>query len=123
MTSTLPAFDELKQLAATAPDELEMLRQRLVEEIICCAPEECQRRLRGLQFQIDMERRLAKNPLDACIRLSRMMHESFEQMRSTLGDLIELNTSAANSMLSLSPVETLCPSPESAKILPFRRRC
>ncbi|MNC67473.1 hypothetical protein D3C75_1179740 [compost metagenome] len=40
-----------------------------------------QRRLRGLQFRIDCQRRLAKNNLDSCIRIANMMHDSVYAMR------------------------------------------
>jgi hypothetical protein len=80
----LPSFDELKKLAETNPEQLEKLRAELIEDTISSAPQQYQRRLRGLQFQIDMERRRAKNPLSSCIRISKMMHDHLYQMRQTI---------------------------------------
>ena len=71
----LPSFDELMKLAQQDPDKLESLRQSWVEDIIESAPEVFQRRLRGLQFQIDMEREKASNPVSSCVKISQMMHE------------------------------------------------
>lgn len=80
----LPPFDELKNLADHNPDALEALRQHLIEKTINSAGEDFRRRLRGLQFQIDMERQRASNPLSACLRMSRMMHERLQQMADSL---------------------------------------
>ena len=65
----LPSFEELMDLALNEPDKLEKLRQIWVDETINNAPELFQRRLRGLQFQIDMEREKASNPVSACRRV------------------------------------------------------
>ena len=67
----LPSFDELKKLAEENPEELENLRKEMVQKTIDSAPEWQQRRLRGLQFQIDMEREKAKKPVNACIKISK----------------------------------------------------
>jgi len=71
----LPPYDELKHLADHHPQQLEHLRQQLIEQTIGQAPADIQRRLRGLQFRIDAERRRASNPLSACLRLSAMMND------------------------------------------------
>ena len=80
----MPPFEELMHLAKTNPDALEDLRHALVEETIMQAPEHYHRKLRGLQFQIDMERRRATNPMSACIRISKMMHEHLIKLKETL---------------------------------------
>lgn len=84
MLSTLPDFDVLATMAQKDPAGLEALRQRLCEELIAAAPPHMQRRLRGIQFKIDAQRRLSKTPLQACIRISEMMHESFAELRTAL---------------------------------------
>jgi hypothetical protein len=106
----MPTFDEMVRLAKTDPETLERLRMTLIEETIAEAPESCQRRLRGLQFQIDMERRKAGNPLGACVRISKMMHDSLYTMRQTLNAAI--GEPLDDELLSLS-------SAESATVLPF----
>ena len=84
----MPSFDEMVRLAKNDPAALERMRLQLIEQTIAAAPESCHRRLRGLQFQIDMERRLAGNPMGACIRISKMMHDSLYTMRQTLNAAI-----------------------------------
>jgi len=69
-------FDHWSRLAKEDPNEFERMRLAAIEEVISNAPKEQQQRLRGLQWRIDQERRLAKTPLGACIRISRMMWES-----------------------------------------------
>jgi hypothetical protein len=80
----LPSFDELMKLALQDPDKLEALRQSLVEDTINSAPEHVQRRLRGLQFQIDMEREKASNPVSSCVRISKMMHDGLANLRAAM---------------------------------------
>jgi hypothetical protein len=80
----LPSFDELLKLAQQDPDKLESLRQSCVDDIIDSAPEHFQRRLRGLQFQIDMEREKASNPVSSCIRISQMMHEGLANLHQVI---------------------------------------
>ena len=72
-------FDAWARLARRDPAEFEAQRTRMIERIIASADEDQRRRLRGLQFRIDMERRRARNPTDACIRLNRMMSQYFEE--------------------------------------------
>jgi hypothetical protein len=80
----LPRFDELMRLASQEPEKLENLQKTWVNSVITNAPENFQRRLRGLQFQIDMERERASNPISSCIRISQMMHEGLANLREVL---------------------------------------
>ncbi|MNR41624.1 hypothetical protein D3C85_1600320 [compost metagenome] len=57
-----------------------MLHQQIEALIAQVGPDQ-QRRLRGLQFRIDCQRRLARNNLDSCIRIANMMHDSVYAMR------------------------------------------
>lgn len=82
----LPSFEELMDLALNEPDKLEKLRQTWVDETINNAPELFQRRLRGLQFQIDMEREKASNPVSACVRISKMMHDGLANLQDVIKD-------------------------------------
>jgi DNA-directed RNA polymerase len=80
----IPSFDELMKLAQQDPDKLESLRQSWVEDAIEGAPEMFQRRLRGLQFQIDMEREKASNPASSCVKISQMMHEGLANLHEAI---------------------------------------
>ncbi len=77
-----PDFEELRYLAENSPDKLENLRQRQVQAIIDRAPAAYRRRLRGLQFQIDCQRKLHSTPLGSCIAISKMMHESLQRLNA-----------------------------------------
>lgn len=89
MSVSLPDFNTLKAMAQNDPEGLEQLRRDQIEALIQSAPEGLRPRLRGLQFQIDSQRRLAKNPLQSCIQISRMMHDSFHQLREKLHDVAQ----------------------------------
>ena len=82
----LPDHETLSELAVNSPDKLECILRENIAELIDQTSGSHRRRLQGLQFQIDIQRKLAKNPVDSCIRISRMMHDSF----------IELNKALAN---------------------------
>lgn len=80
----LPDFDTLARMAREDPEALEALRDRLASNLIEGARPEHRRRLRGLQFQIDMERRRAANPLASCLRISQMMQASLLDLQQAL---------------------------------------
>ncbi|MBV1877216.1 MAG: DUF3135 domain-containing protein [Pseudomonadales bacterium] len=110
MKYELPDFDTLVALSKTNPEALLKIKTEASQSLIDAAPMHCKRRLAGLQFQIDMETRRAKSPMDSCIRVSKMMHQTLGELRSTLQGAIAENFEPA--------VEDL--SQNSATVLPFR---
>ena len=85
MTTRLPAFDVLVDMARNDPQGLETLRRSLTEAVIEAASTEHKRkRLQGLQFRIDMERKRAKNQLAATIRISEMMCRSLADLHRSI---------------------------------------
>lgn len=102
----LPPFEELRHLAEHDPAGLEQLRQNIVEHAINGAPAGYQRRLRGLQFRIDAERQRSSNPLSACLRLSRMMHDQLHEMVEVIND-----SSTPTTVTSKSPGASIIPFP------------
>lgn len=109
----LPAFDTLKALADEDPEALELLRDRLVAEVIERAPSHQRAQLQGLQFVLDMERRRAKNPMQCCIRMSQLMHERVERLRECLIETL-YNDDPTRSAARVRP-------PHNAVILEFPR--
>lgn len=85
-----PSFDELKRWAEHSPERLEAFRSQEIEAIISSAPEHLQRRLRGLQFQVNCQRQLHKSPMGSCIAISKMMHQSLNRLQEALSDLREI---------------------------------
>ena len=79
-----PNFDELMKLANEKPELLEAFRQQKINEIIENAPVDMRQRLRGLQFQIDCQRRIHKTPLASCLTISKMMCESLNKLNDVL---------------------------------------
>ncbi len=90
-----PDFDYLKSLAENNPKELNDLSERLSRQIIDKAPERNKRRLEGLLFQIQMERRRSKNQMHACINISRMMMDSYSELQKAVIDLRDNNVDSA----------------------------
>lgn len=90
-------FDEWANLASNDPEGFEQRRQNHIEQFFERIPISKQRRLRGLQFRIDMERKKARTPLGACIKLSSMMWDAVtgdNGLVSTVKLLIEPKLSA-----------------------------
>ncbi|WP_185231497.1 DUF3135 domain-containing protein [Teredinibacter franksiae] len=105
-----PNFDQLIRLAEHQPEALEAFRKREIEALIDSAPESYQRRLRGLQFQVDAQRQIHKTPMGACVAISKMMHDSLNQLNHYLN--AERNHSAADA----TQVKALN---EAARVIPF----
>lgn len=84
--NTLPDFETLKYLHEHSPEEVELILRANIAQIFENAPEKHLRRLKGLQFQIDAQRKLSKNPMDSCVKISRMMHDSFIELNTALNN-------------------------------------
>ena len=69
-------FDAWAKMARNDPEGFEAMRLKAIAEVIDRAPEANRERLRRLQWRIDQECRLARTPLAACLRISRMMWRS-----------------------------------------------
>ncbi len=82
-------FEEWAALARRDPAAFEARRLEWCERFIQDAPAHYQRRLAGILFQVNMERRRSANAVDSCVRISRMMWDAFYEMRRELQDLIE----------------------------------
>jgi hypothetical protein len=108
----LKDFNQWATLAETDPTAFESMRRDLIERLIESAPEERRLRLRRLQWRIDQERALAKSPLGACIRLSRMMWDRLLGDDGLLEQLQRVGTER----------EYRQPRARSARILAFRPR-
>ncbi len=85
MTIRLPDFDILLDMARNDPEGLETLRRSLTDAVIAAAMNDnTRRRLHGLQFRVDMERRRARTPLAATIRISEMMCRSLAELHRSM---------------------------------------
>lgn len=105
-------FDEWMALYQSDPEAFEHRREALIQKTINNAPEEHQRRLNGLQFQVDMERRRSDSPLQSCMQISSMMWERFDDLRAKLNQFQQQEHGVIE-----APVER--PEPTKAKVLEF----
>lgn len=85
-------FDDMARLAQDDPDTFERRRQEMLAEVIDQATPEIQRRLQGLQWQIDQVRNTASNPMASCIRITRMMWDSVLEEDGLLENLERLQS-------------------------------
>jgi len=69
-------FEDWAEMARQDPASFEQMRLAAIDEYIASVPAQQRERLRRLQWRIDQERRLARTPMNACIRISRMMWEN-----------------------------------------------
>ena len=117
---SLPDFDTLRDLARENPEELERLRVALCQKVIDEAPDHAKPRLKGLMFQINARREIARSHMESTQELSGMMNHSLKRMQSMLKDL---RTIQSESILLTTRHETDVQQtrPESATIIPFNR--
>jgi len=85
-------FDEMLALAKTDPVTFEAKRAEYIESFLTSVPAEKQTRLRGLQWQIDQTRRLARTPMASCIAISSMMWDSLHLLSDQQRKLVGLST-------------------------------
>lgn len=104
-------FDYLMNLAKNDPEGFKVKREEMIEEYINSVPPKQQHRLRCVQWRIDQARAKAKSPLGACMAITEMMWDSFEQLNQLFLDMRNdsQNNGPANRKV-----------PETADILPFR---
>jgi len=83
---TIPSFETLVALAKEDPAEFEALRNQLCQQILDQAPEHISRRLKGLQFKVNMERQRSKTALKSCLELSKLMNDSLFELEKALSN-------------------------------------
>lgn len=109
MSYELPDVDTLIKIGQSNPEQLDQIKQAAVDDLIESANENHQERLKGLQWQVDMELKKSKSAMDGCIRVSEMMHEKLWELRAVL------QSEEQGSFPELFEEEE-----SSAEILPFR---
>ncbi len=109
-------FTDWSTLATSDPAAFESKREQIIEDFIQSAPRSKQRRLRCLQWRIDQTRKLSRNPMDACVRLSQLMMDSVYGENGLLGALQELHREADGTSTSPSNNQI---QRQKGKILPF----
>lgn len=117
MKDSLPSIDQMIKLAQTDPKALEKIRADAIENLIGNAPQQYQRRLRGLQFEIDCQRRIHKSPMGACISISTMMLDSLTRLNQALHGLQESAGGNAPEIEPSKPAHLIrFPEPELVEI-------
>lgn len=116
-------FDEWAALYRNDPQAFEQRRQQWCKHLISSAPTGYQRRLNGLLFQIDMEKQRSSNAMDSCLKLSRLMWDSFHHMREELQSLMttahELQSGRKRRRVEKRDTGFDSPFTESAQIIEF----
>lgn len=77
-------FQQWAALAKADPAAFEARRVQAIDELIADAAPQNQTRLRGLQWQIDMVRGRASNPLSGCVQIFNRMWNSLYGERGLL---------------------------------------
>jgi len=110
-------FETWAKLAKENPEEFERRRHEEIRKVIDARPD-LRPRLEGLQFRLDAERKLARTPLKACLRMSTLMWESFYDLKDQL-DGLAAETRGTAPLVSVST--STAPTQRSADIIPLRR--
>lgn len=80
------SFDQLAELAVEDPKAFEEYRTTQIEMTISSASAKNQRRLRGVQFQIDAQRSMKGNATGSCVKVYQMMQDSLSNLNNLLQD-------------------------------------
>ncbi|VAX12100.1 hypothetical protein MNBD_GAMMA24-323 [hydrothermal vent metagenome] len=80
-------FDHWSEIARTDPETFEAMRTKIIRSCIDSAPQDQQQRMRGLQWQVDCLRAQSRNPLSACLKISRMMWDTLQKLGDVSRDL------------------------------------
>ena len=104
-------FSYWMDLAMNDPEEFESKRAETIRKVIQNASEESRIRLERLQWRIDRTRERSSSPMAATLEISRMMWDSFHNLRDRYQELF-----------SEAPMSRRHASPsQSAKVIEFRR--
>ena len=106
-------FDYWMELYESDAEAFEQQRAALISAEIAKSPEHLQRRLKGLQFELDAKRSMSDSPLESCMQMSSQMWDSFDLMRT------HLNALARPEALTEDEVVKLQKPTESAQVLQF----
>lgn len=106
-------FEAWAKLAKEDPEEFERRRLEEIRKLIDARPD-LRHRLEGLQFRIDAERKLARTPLKACLRMSTLMWESFYDLKGQLDGL----AAGVRGTATLTPAT---PAGRPADVIPLRK--
>ncbi|UCE89189.1 MAG: DUF3135 domain-containing protein [Pseudomonadota bacterium] len=79
-------FEQWSWLARNDPEKFEQLRTRMLESAMRGSRGTSRRRLEQLQWRIDRVRETNPNPLAACIAISDMMWETFQDLAERYQD-------------------------------------
>ena len=110
-------FDEMLALAKGDPATFEAKRTEYIESFLASIPVEKQTRLKGLQWQINQTRQLARTPIASCIAISGMMWDSLQLLGDQQRDLVELTTGQTPQFANIKK-----PAPVTkSTIIPFPR--
>ena len=120
-----PDFDELLTLAQGDPELFEVKRREYIEHFFTRVPTEKQRRLRGLQWQIDQTRNLARTPMASCMNIMNMMWDSLNHLRDQQQALVKFTStelSTSTSQKSATRTKLTADNAAKGKIIPFPKR-
>ena len=84
-------FDEWAALARNDPAQFEDRRRHTVLRVINLSNNA--RRMEGMQCRIDLERRRARTPMGATIRISSMMWDSVHELKDWLNLMVRRESS------------------------------
>ena len=110
----------MSQLAAEDPEAFEKRRRKLIEEEISKRPPERQEALRKLQWRIDMERKRAKTPLGACIKLNDMLMDQLYKEGGFI-DSVNLLKNLFFGAESVEPPSRKKKREQGAKVISFKK--
>lgn len=103
--TSIPSHEELRKIFETDPNELELIRTELSEQLINSCSEISQRKLNGLMFKINLILRKSKNPHQSCILLHQIMMDNLFSLNEILVNPSKLNERIKNTSNSAKVIQ------------------
>lgn len=102
-------FEEWAKLAKQDPDRFEAHRAQALNDAIDRVPEDRQLMLRRLQWKVDRVRELKSTPLAACIAITDMMWNTFNDLNRSYYWLSEHKKGFFHQQIASLPKATIIP--------------
>ncbi|MFV2059426.1 MAG: DUF3135 domain-containing protein [Gammaproteobacteria bacterium] len=100
-------FDKWAELARRNPQAFEKLRSQFLANALNHITDSKRHKFECLQWRVDKIRQTTKTPLSACIKISQLMWDSFDELQQQYTDENSYTNKASQ-------------PDKSAKILPFQ---
>jgi len=112
-------FSYWMDLALNDPEQFESKRMETIYRAIERAPAETRMRLERLQWRVDKARERSASPMAATLEISRMMWDSFHNLRDRYQELLHSTAEGSSSLRIVKSQPQRQVPQKKAEVIPF----